>query len=100
MRIDIDSAEFLHPLDAIVSVYSSAGDLLAMNDDAVDGNTGIASVDPFLDITFSNADTITIQVEGKSVTSGHYRLKVTPERAIENGRPPPCWRCSRTTALP
>ncbi|NND96024.1 MAG: hypothetical protein HKN47_01695 [Pirellulaceae bacterium] len=84
---DIDAAEFQYPLDAILSVYDGAGSLIASNDDARDLNSGIRSVDPFLDLTFASAQTITIEVRGKLASSGDYRLKVTPERALETIAP-------------
>lgn len=87
IRFDIDSAEFQYPLDSIMSVYASDGTLIAQSDDATDGNTGIVSVDPFLDWVFANADTVTIVVEGKYSSAGHYRLKLTPERAIDSVGP-------------
>ena len=87
MTFDIESAEFQYGLDSILSIYSSSGSLIATNDDAVDGNTGIDSADSFLDLVFDADDTITIRVDGKLGSAGNYRLKVTPGRAIDSVSP-------------
>ena len=84
---DIDAAEFQYPLDSVLSVRDAGGRVLASSDDALDRNSGIASVDPFVDITFQNAGPITIEVSSKLASSGDYRLKVTPERALETEGP-------------
>ena len=85
--IDVDAAEFQYPLDAVLNVYSSAGILLATSDDAIDLNSGIVSVDPFLDMTFAASEEITIEVAGRLASAGEYRLKVTPERALDQRAP-------------
>ncbi|MCS7468168.1 FG-GAP-like repeat-containing protein [Stieleria sp. ICT_E10.1] len=84
---DIDSAEFQYPLDGVMSILASDGSLIATSDDATDGNSGIKSVDPFLDWTFASDDTITVRIEGKLSSAGNYRLKVTPGRAIDSVGP-------------
>ncbi|QDV43538.1 FG-GAP repeat protein [Stieleria neptunia] len=84
---DVDSAEFQYPLDSVLSIHASDGSLIATSDDATDGNSGIKSVDPFLDWTFASEDTITVRIEGKLSSAGNYRLKVTPGRAIDSVGP-------------
>ena len=70
-----------------MSILASDGTLITASDDATDGDSGIKSVDPFIDWTFAAADTITIRIEGKLSAAGNYRLKVTPDRAIDSVGP-------------
>ena len=84
---DIDSAEFQYPLDSRLNIYDPTGLLIATSDDALDRNSGIRSVDPFIDHTFASAGEITIEVEAKLASSGDYRLRVTPGRAFDTDGP-------------
>ncbi|TWT79056.1 putative Ig domain protein [Planctomycetes bacterium CA13] len=84
---DIDSAEFQYPLDATLQVLRADGTVLASSDDAMDRNSAIASVDPFIDITFSVSEQVTIVVSGSDASIGDYRFKVTPSRAMDDEGP-------------
>ncbi|TWT93212.1 FG-GAP repeat protein [Stieleria varia] len=84
---DIDSAEFQYPLDAMLSIYGSNGQLLTLNDDGLDRNSGIESVDPFISHVFQTDDVVTIEVSGKLGSAGNYRFKVTPQRALDQDGP-------------
>ncbi|WP_197168162.1 FG-GAP-like repeat-containing protein [Neorhodopirellula pilleata] len=90
--IDIDSAEFQMPVDAIVVVRNAAGDIIGRSDNATDRQSGITSVDPYVRLDFGNSffippGLLTIEVTGKNGSLGNYRLKVTPNRAIESTAP-------------
>lgn len=84
---DIESAEFQYPLDAIISLYDASGTLLAQNDDALDRDTGIVSVDPYLTYTFSTAGTYYAEITSKSYTAGSYRFKVSPSTSWDDDGP-------------
>jgi hypothetical protein len=75
--VDIDAAEFQRPLDAVVEIFDSAGNLVARGDDAVDRESGIDSHDPYLVHTFAADGVYTIQVSSAQQTAGSYRLKVS-----------------------
>ncbi len=85
--IDIEAAEFQYPLDAVLSIFDSNGSLVVQNDDALDRDTGIPSVDPYLLHTFATAGTYQVRVASKLNTSGNYRLKLTPAEAIDDDGP-------------
>jgi len=84
---DVESAEFQYPLDAIVSLYDGNGLLLAQSDDALDRDTGITSVDPYLTYTFSTAGTYYAEITSKNYTAGSYRFKVAPTAAWDDDGP-------------
>lgn len=84
---DIEAAEFQRPLDAQLSVYDSSGNLLATNNDALDRDTGITSVDPYLTHTFATAGTYYAQVSSTKYTAGSYRFKLSPQSSWDK-RPP------------
>ena len=84
---DIDSAEFQYPLDAELKVLSSTGAVIASNRQAIDRESGIDSVDPYIVTTFSTSETIRIVVSSERGTAGAYRLKVTPTTALKNDGP-------------
>jgi hypothetical protein len=81
ISFDVEAAEFQYPLDAVISIFTAAGTLVVQNDDALDRDTGVASVDPYLVQTFAQAGTYIVQVSSKSYTAGTYRLKLTPQSA-------------------
>lgn len=85
--IDVEAAEFQYPLDAVVTIFDSNGNLIVQSDDALDRDTGITSVDPYLLHTFVAAGTYHVRVTSKLGTVGHYRLKVTPGEAIDDDGP-------------
>ncbi|MEM9366814.1 MAG: FG-GAP-like repeat-containing protein, partial [Planctomycetota bacterium] len=90
--IDVDSAEFQMGLNARLVVTDVAGNVVAESDDAIDGHSAIESVDPFLDIDLENltgdfSGPLTVSVIGVSGSVGSYRLKVVPERAIDQDAP-------------
>ncbi|MHB1035218.1 MAG: PA14 domain-containing protein [Pirellulales bacterium] len=80
---DIDSAEFQDPLDATLTLFDAAGLELASSDNALDRDTGLESVDPYLTRNFTSAGTYYVQVAGTRATQGNYRLKVTPKQAFD-----------------
>ena len=86
-RFDIDSAEFQNPLDATLILLNGAGNELARSTDAIDADTGYASVDPYLTHTFAAGGTYYIRVQAERGTWGNYRLKVAPDRAWDRGAP-------------
>ncbi len=79
--LDVGSAEFQYPLDAVLRVLDASGQELARSDSGVDGQTGIASVDPYLIHQFPQAGTYYLELSATRGTFGPYRFKVTPERA-------------------
>jgi hypothetical protein len=79
--LDVDSAEFQYPLDSVLRVLDASGQELARSDSGVDGQTGIASVDPYLICQFPQAGTYYLELIAARGTFGPYRFKVTPERA-------------------
>lgn len=85
--IDVEAAEFQYPLDAVLSIFDSNGNLIAQSDDALDRDTGLTSVDPYVLHTFAAAGTYQVRVTSKLGTVGHYRLKVTPAEAIDDDGP-------------
>jgi hypothetical protein len=85
---DIDSAEFQHPLDAILEIRDDGGNLVASSDDAIDRESGLRSVDPYLgSVTFGTAGTYTIRVISKNSTFGNYRLKLISSAAFDTDGP-------------
>lgn len=87
VTFDIDAAEFQYPLDAQLTLYDAQGDPLATNTEARDWDTGLDSVDPLLRYTFVNSGTYILGVSSAFMTVGDYRLKVTPDRALDNEGP-------------
>ena len=84
---DIDAAEFQYPLDAQLEILNASGTVIAANQNAMDRDTGIASVDPFLMHQFATAGDYYVRVRGEMGTAGNYRLKVTPQRAFDQDGP-------------
>ncbi len=90
--VDIDSAEFQMPLDAILTIRDGSGNVIARSDDAVDRQSGIVSVDPYIRLDFGGAGLIpagplTIEVTGRNGSSASYRMKLTPGSAMETAAP-------------
>jgi hypothetical protein len=80
---DIDSAEFQYPLDATISIFNAGGTLLASNNEAFDGESGLFSVDPYLRHQFTAAGTYTIAIRSQGGTTGEYRFKATADQAFD-----------------
>ncbi|MCA9177360.1 MAG: VCBS repeat-containing protein, partial [Planctomycetales bacterium] len=85
--IDVDSAEFQNSLDGYLRLLDSGGNLLAASDRGIDLNSGLESEDPVLMYTFATAGTYTLAMYGNRRSAGSYRLKVTPERALDTAGP-------------
>jgi hypothetical protein len=85
--MDIDAAEFQHPLDARVEIYDASNNLLAGSFDALDRESGMFSVDPYLVHTFGSAGTYRVRVFGENGTFGNYRLKLTSGAAFDSAGP-------------
>jgi hypothetical protein len=85
--IDIDAAEFQYPLDAKLEILNGSGTVLATNQGAIDRDTGLASVDPYLVYQFATAGDYYVRVRSELNTIGNYRLKVTPQRAFDQTGP-------------
>lgn len=87
VAFDIDSAEFQNPLDARMEIIAPNGIVIASSDDAMDRDSGMSSVDPYLTFTFSSAGTYTIRVTGKAGSFGNYRLKTIESQAFDTTGP-------------
>lgn len=87
VAFDIDSAEFQTSLNANLEIRDAAGNLLATSYDALDRESGIMSVDPYLVHTFATAGTYNIRVTSAGGTVGPYRLKTVMEQAFDTGGP-------------
>jgi hypothetical protein len=85
--IDIDSAEFQNPLDATLRVFDASGNPIASSFNALDRESGLDSVDPYLTHTFATAGTYKIEVTGANATVGNYRLKLTSGAAFDTAGP-------------
>ncbi len=89
--LDVDAAEFQYPLDAVLTVLDGSGHVIASNDNAIDRESGIASVDPYLVTKFTQAGTYYVQLSAVNGTFGPYRFKVTPSapgtRAVHRSTP-------------
>lgn len=85
--IDIDAAEFQHPIDARIELYDASDNLIASGLDALDRESGIFSVDPYLVHTFASAGNYRIRVLGENGTFGNYRLKLTSAAAFDTAGP-------------
>lgn len=85
--IDIDSAEFQNPLNAALWLFDGSGNLLAFSDDALDRESGLFSVDPYITWQFDTAGTYYIKVAGTLGTVGNYRLKLTGGQAFDTDGP-------------
>ncbi len=92
---DIDAAEFQYPLDAELTLLGSNGEVLASNKQAVDRESGLDSVDPYIVYKFTTADTIRIVVASQNSTAGAYRLKVTPSSSLKSIGPRVLASCRR-----
>lgn len=84
---DIEAAEFQSPLNATLSIFDSGGNLVVTSTDALDRDSGLSSVDPYVTQTLGTAGTYTIVVSGQKASIGDYRLKVTPIEAIDTDGP-------------
>src|SRR5262245_8434445 len=84
---DIDSAEFQNPLNSALAIYNSAGTLLASSLDALDRDSGLFSVDPYVTHRFTTAGTYSIRITSEYGTAGDYRLKVTADQAFDTAGP-------------
>lgn len=84
---DIEAAEFQSPLNATLSIFDSGGNLIVSSTDAMDRDSGLTSVDPYITHTLGTAGTYTIVVRGQNASIGDYRLKVTPIEAIDPDGP-------------
>ncbi len=84
---DIEAAEFQFPLDSTLELLDSSGAVIASSQNALDRDTGIASVDPYLVHTFGHSGDYFVRVRSELGTAGNYRLKVTPERAFDDAGP-------------
>jgi hypothetical protein len=85
--IDVDSAEFQNSLDAVMSILDGAGNVLATSNDALDRDSGVDSVDPYLTFTFAAAGDYKVRISGVRETVGDYRLKITPQAAFDTAGP-------------
>ncbi|WP_235908821.1 FG-GAP-like repeat-containing protein [Roseiconus nitratireducens] len=85
--IDVDAAELQYPLDAGLIIVGPAGQVVAANESAMDRDTAIDSVDPYLVHTFEESGTYRIDVVSQFGTVGKYRLKVAPTDAFDNDGP-------------
>ena len=84
---DIESAEFQYTLNARLRVFDSSGNLVATSSDAIDRDSGLNSVDPYLVQTFATAQTIVVEVSGSRGSAGKYRLKVRPQSSYAADTP-------------
>lgn len=84
---DIEAAEFQFPLDSTLELLDSSGMMIAASQNALDRDTGISSVDPYLTHTFGESGDYFLRVRGELGTAGNYRLKVAPERAFDDAGP-------------
>jgi len=84
---DVDSAEFQSTLDADLAVLDSGGAELATNQQAIDRESGLNSIDPYLTYTFTTAGTYYIRVRGELSTIGVYRFKATRSDAFDTAGP-------------
>jgi hypothetical protein len=85
--IDVEAAEFQYPLDSFLELVNANGTILATSQGAIDRDSGIDSVDPYLVYRFTNNGKYFVRLRGESGTTGNYRLKLTPERAFDNDGP-------------
>lgn len=84
---DIDAAEFQYLLDARLRIYDATGTLLASNDGAIDRESGLDSVDPYIVQSFSTAQTVVVEVSGTRGSAGKYRLKIRPQSTYSTDAP-------------
>jgi len=90
LGFDIDAKESGGDLDAVLRLFDSTGQQLALNDDGTDPDSLVSSADPYLEYTFAVAGTYTIAVSGynnisynpwtagsgSSGSTGHYALAI------------------------
>lgn len=86
-KFDIDAAEFQMPLDSMLEVIDSDGNVIATNQSALDRDSGIASVDPFIVHQFAAAGDYFVRVTSEHNSFGNYRLKVGSERTFDEDGP-------------
>ncbi|HQY89013.1 MAG TPA: Ig-like domain-containing protein, partial [Tepidisphaeraceae bacterium] len=87
VAFDIDSAEFQNPLDARMEIIAPNGSVIASSDDALDRDSGLFSVDPYLTFTFPSAGAYKIRVMSKAGSFGNYRLKTIESQAFDTAGP-------------
>jgi Ca2+-binding RTX toxin-like protein len=75
---DIDSAEYQYGLDSRLTLWDSAGNVLARSYDALDRDTGVDSVDPWLEYKFASKGRYFVSVHSEYSSQGSYRLKALP----------------------
>lgn len=87
ITFDIDSSEFQLGLNSRLTILDDQGNELASNNDARDPESQIVSHDPSLKFVAPSAGKYFVEVRGEGLSIGHYRLKVTPERAADATAP-------------
>ena len=70
-----------------MEIIASNGTVIASSDDALDRDSGMSSVDPYLTFTFPSAGVYTIRVSGKAGSFGNYRLKTIESQAFDTAGP-------------
>ncbi len=87
VALDIDSAEHQLGLDSSITVVDSQGNEIATADNSLDRESQIFSVDPFVNFTAATAGTYYVVIKGVGLSTGAYRLKVTPDTAMDQTAP-------------
>jgi hypothetical protein len=85
--LDIDATEFQQAADLVLELLDSQGTRLAISDDALDRESGLESVDPYLVHQFATAGDYFVRVAAKRGGIGGYRLKVTEGEAFDTAGP-------------
>ena len=76
--LDIDAAEFQYSLDSSLAVFGPRGTQIAVSKEAIDRDSGLNSVDPYLTFTATQTGVYGVRVTSERQTAGNYRLKITP----------------------
>ena len=87
VALDVDSAEHQLGLDSSITVVDAQGNEVATADNSLDRESQIASLDPFLIFQATTAGTYYMVVKGAGLSTGPYRLKVTPDSAMDKTAP-------------
>ena len=87
LALDVDSSEHQLGLDSSITVVDAQGAEVATADNSLDRESQIASLDPFLIFQATTAGKYYVVVKGVGLSTGAYRLKVTPDSAMDQTAP-------------
>lgn len=87
VALDVDSSEHQLGLDSTITIVDAQGNEVAAADNSVDRESQMASLDPFIIFQATTAGKYYVVVKGVGLSTGAYRLKATPDSAMDKTAP-------------